>query len=162
MKKIIFTLVVSMLALSACGGGTPGEVIEAKDAWVRAAGVMKMEAEDQTGNETGDTGGMGVNSAAYMVLANSGSKSDRLVGAESDIAEAVEIHESKMEGDVMKMEQIEFIEVPAEGQAELKPGGKHIMLVGLKRDLEAGDTVDLKLIFEHAGEMQVQAEVRMP
>ena len=162
MKRIIFILALSILVVPACSSGTSGEVIEAQDAWVRAAGVMKMEAEDQTENETGQMGGMGVNSAAYMVLTNSGSQSDKLVGAESDIAEAVEIHESKIEGDVMKMEQIEFIEVPAGGEAELKPGGKHIMLIGLKKDLEAGDTVDLNLIFEYAGEMHVQAEVRMP
>jgi hypothetical protein len=95
-------------------------------------------------------------------LQNNGSTADRLVGAESDVAEAVELHISEMKGEVMTMRPIEYVEVPANGQAELKPGGMHIMLIGLKRDLKAGEKVALTLVFENGGRIDVEAEVRAP
>ncbi|MCK4899380.1 MAG: copper chaperone PCu(A)C, partial [Anaerolineales bacterium] len=54
------------------------------------------------------------------------------------------------------------VDVPARGQVELKPGGLHIMLIGLSRDLKAGDQVSLSLGFEKSGEIKVEAEVRAP
>jgi copper(I)-binding protein len=60
------------------------------------------------------------------------------------------------------MRPIDYVEVPANGEAELKPGGMHIMLIGLKRDLKAGEKIPLVLVFENAGEIDVQAEVRAP
>ncbi len=68
-----------------------------------------------------------------------------LVSAASPAADVVEIHEMKMVGDVMKMGAIKGLELPAGKAVELKPGGYHVMLMGLKKPLAAGDTVPLTL-----------------
>jgi len=60
------------------------------------------------------------------------------------------------------MKMVTSIEIPAQGKAELKPGSSHIMLIGLKRDLKAGDRVTMTLQFEVAGEVTVEAMVREP
>jgi copper(I)-binding protein len=166
MKKFLFSLILIVLFVTACSSGAPGPVIEAKDAWVRAAGSMHMDDQDkskmESGSPEGEMDGMGMNSAAYMILVNKGDKTDRLIRVEGDVSQVIEIHETQIVGDVMSMQQIEFIEVPAKGQATLEPGGKHIMLIGLIEELNAGDNVPLKLVFETAGEMLVEAVVKMP
>lgn len=166
MKKFVISQLLIVLLISACSSGATGPVIEANDAWVRSAGNMKMEnqgkSEIESGSHEGEMGGMGVNSAAYMILVNKGDQADKLIRVEGDVSQAVEIHETQIKDDVMRMQQIEFIEIPTKGQAVLEPGGKHIMLIGLKEELNAGDTVTLKLVFEAAGEIEVEAVVRMP
>jgi hypothetical protein len=62
----------------------------------------------------------------------------------------------------MSMHPVESVDVPANGQAELEPGGLHIMLIGLTGDLEAGEKLPLTLEFENAGKVQVEAEIRAP
>ncbi len=83
-----------------------------------------------------------------------------LVAAASDVADAVEIHLSEMKDDVMTMRQVDGVDVPAAGEAVLKPGSYHIMLIGLNQELAVGDKVSLTLTFEKAGQMNVEAEVR--
>jgi copper(I)-binding protein len=95
-----------------------------------------------------------------MILRNGGATADRLIKAESDVAGAVELHKTTMEGNMMKMAPVDGILLPAQGQAELKPGGLHVMLIGLKRELKAGDKLKLKLHFEKAGVQEIEAEVR--
>jgi copper(I)-binding protein len=105
----------------------------------------------------------GANSAIYLKLSNRGLAADRLVAAEALVAQAVEIHETRMEGDVMTMQQVTGgLEIPAGGQVELKPGGYHIMLIGLTQDLKAGDRFPVTLDFAEAGPITVEAEVRQP
>ena len=105
---------------------------------------------------------MSANGAAFMMLKNSGSQPDKLISASSDVAQTVEIHKSEMVEGIMRMAPVPYVEVPAKGEAELKPGGFHIMLIGLKQDLVPGEKISLKLTFENAGEMSVEAEVRAP
>ena len=100
--------------------------------------------------------------AIFMTLVNQGRESDRLVGVQADVAATVEIHQTTMEGEVMRMQQVSSIEVPARGQVELKPGGYHIMLIGLRRNLEAGDRFEVTLAFEQSGTLALEAEVRQP
>jgi hypothetical protein len=100
--------------------------------------------------------------AAYMVIKNTGNEADRLVAGETPAAEVVELHESFMdENDVMKMRPVEggFIEVPAGGEAELRPGGLHIMLIRLAEPLENGQTIPLTLSFEKSGEIEIEVVV---
>jgi copper(I)-binding protein len=98
-----------------------------------------------------------------MTLVNQGGEADRLVAAQTEVAQVVELHESKLEGDVMKMQPVEGgIPVPAKGEVELKPGGLHVMLIGLKQSLNEGDRFLVTLEFEKSGPLQVEAEVRMP
>lgn len=88
-------------------------------------------------------------SAAYMVIANSGDKADRLLKVEVGIPAMVELHETKIENEVAKMMPLTAgIEIPAGGTAALKPGGMHIMLMRLGEDLMAGTTLPFTLTFE--------------
>ncbi|HEC21568.1 MAG TPA: copper chaperone PCu(A)C [Chloroflexi bacterium] len=143
MKRLLIAILLAFLVglLAGCGGSEKGIVIE--DAWVRPSPM---------------TAG---NGAAYMVIRNTGSEDDALIAADSDIAGAVEIHETMMmEGDMMGMQPVESIPVPAGGSVTLEPGGYHIMLIDMREPLEAGQTVMLTLTFEKAGPIEVQAEVR--
>jgi copper(I)-binding protein len=123
---------------------------------------MAGEGEStESGSEMGK--GMGGTGAVFMVLANDGQEADRLVGAKTDVAKVVEIHETKMEGDVMKMQMLpDGIEVPARGEILLKPGGYHVMLIGLQRDLEVGDRFAVELLFEKSDSLVVEPLVRQP
>jgi hypothetical protein len=74
----------------------------------------------------------------------------RLVGASSPIATSVEVHETKMEGDMMKMRPVEALPLPAGQPVELKAGTYHMMLLGLKAQVKAGDVVPISLVVEDA------------
>lgn len=96
----------------------------------------------------------------FLKIENSSDKADRLIGVESNAADIVELHTMIQEGDVMKMRPIKGgIEVPAKGHAELAPGGNHVMLIGLHGALVKGAKVPLTLIFEHAGRVEVEANI---
>lgn len=95
----------------------------------------------------------------YMLIRNTGSAPDKLVGASSPMSERVEMHVSSSEGGVVRMRQQENLTVPAKGRLELKPGGGHLMLVGLKQPLKPGDTVVLTLRFERAGDVRTELHV---
>ncbi|GAB4365407.1 MAG: hypothetical protein Kow00114_22630 [Kiloniellaceae bacterium] len=98
------------------------------------------------------------NSAAFMTIHNAGD-ADRLLAAAADVSERVELHTHMMEGNVMKMRQVEAIEVPANGTAELQPGGFHVMLIGLKAPLKEGESFPLTLTFEKAGTITLDIAV---
>jgi len=99
------------------------------------------------------------NGAAYVTIMNHGMKADRLVGASSGVAAKVELHTHKNDAGVMRMRRISSVEVPAHGTAHLKPGGDHIMLMGLKTPLKAGERIALTLILESGQEIQLEAMV---
>ena len=99
--------------------------------------------------------------SGFMTLINGGAN-DKLLSVSAEVSKAVELHEMKMEGDVMKMRQIEGIELGGGKTVELKPGGYHIMFVGLKAPLKAGDKFPVKLKFEKAGEATVEMTVEAP
>jgi hypothetical protein len=155
------------LLVAACSGGSGGG-IKTSGAWARNAPK---------------TAGAG---AAYVVIENTGSAGDALVGVESDVAKSTELHETyaiesavPMEsagmaspaasgmpkasmgtGSMMGMRPIARLEVPAGGKVELKPGSYHIMLIDLTKELKAGDKVEITLVFEKAGDVKITAEVR--
>ncbi len=140
--------------------GTPGTMGNDPGAMTGTPGTMAATADPASG----DHGGMGVvvNTGGYMQLSNSGTEADYLIAADADISEAVELHTVVMENDVMQMRPVEKIEIAPSGQTELKPGGFHVMFIGLNRELKAGDTVRLSLTFERAGTVEVDAIVRAP
>jgi copper(I)-binding protein len=87
----------------------------------------------------------------------------RLVGVSTPAAATAEVHEMKMENNVMRMRAVDGIELPAMKDVELKPGGYHVMLSGLKAPLKAGDVVPVTLTIEQGGkrtQQLVKAEVR--
>jgi hypothetical protein len=104
--------------------------------------------------------GQAANGAVYMTIANQGAQADAVVSATSEVAKVVELHESKNEGGVMTMRPLSRFPLPAGGKVEMKPGGYHVMLLGLTRDLHPGDTVKVTLTFEKAAPVTVEAPVR--
>ena len=87
----------------------------------------------------------------------------RLVGASSPVAGVVEVHEMAMQDNVMRMRAVDALELPAGREVQLKPGGYHVMLMDLTRDLKAGETVPITLVVEQGGTrrtVEVQAVVR--
>ena len=147
-KWLLLVLAVLMLAsllLSACGGSKGPEIV-IKDPWARPSPKMASSG------------------AAYMIIENKGNEDDALIGAEGDVSDAVEIHEMVVdENNVMHMKPVEGqrLVIPAKGKVELKPGGYHIMLIGLKHQLKEGEVVHLTLKFEKSGDMKVDAPVKM-
>ncbi|HEY1015512.1 MAG TPA: copper chaperone PCu(A)C, partial [Herpetosiphonaceae bacterium] len=146
------------------------------EAWARpvALGAAPADAtapmtatEPLSGTMGGGMGGgmggamAGSNSAAYMRIANAGA-AERLVKAESPVAGTVELHTVEDQNGVMAMRPVAAIEIPAQGSAELKPGGFHVMLIDVQRELRAGDTFTVTLTFEQAGAVTVPVTVRDP
>jgi copper(I)-binding protein len=138
MKKVSRLILVSVFLVSACGAK---KGIEVSDAWAR-------------------TSMQGMNSAVYFVLQNHEAEADELIGAASDVADVVEVHESKMEGDVMMMNRVESIVLEPSAKVEFKPGGYHVMLIGLKQDLKAGDEIEVTLQFRDGPDLTIKATVK--
>jgi periplasmic copper chaperone A len=140
---VVSVVMLAALALAACGGsgGATGG-ITVSDAWARPSPMMERAG------------------AAYLVIQNNGAAEDKLLSVESDVAQTIELHETKETNGMMAMSPVPNIPVPANGKAELKPGGFHVMLIGLTRELKVGDKVQLTLNFEKAGKIPVTAEVK--
>lgn len=98
--------------------------------------------------------------AAYVTITNDGRQVDRLVKVASPIAGKARLHTNMMEGAVMKMRPVEAIEIGPGKPAVLKPGGLHIMLMGLKSPLKEGETFPMTLTFEKAGAVEVRVMVK--
>lgn len=97
--------------------------------------------------------------AAYLEIKTDAKTADKLIAAKSPVSNRVEIHTHIHEGDVMKMRKVDAIPVAAGKSHVLKPGGDHVMLMDLKAPLKEGDLVKLTLVFEKAGEIEVEATV---
>jgi copper(I)-binding protein len=151
---------VAAIGASACGGDDAepaASSIAIEGAWARKSPMNPGGMGGSNGMSGQPAGERG---AAYMIIRNDGDADDALVSASSDVAETTEVHESRMEGETVTMQEVEQIPVPAEGSVELKPGGFHVMFIGLTQDLVPGETVEVTLHFEEAGDVVVQAEVR--
>ena len=97
----------------------------------------------------------------FLVVENKGTTPDRLVAAQSDAAQKVEIHEMKMDGSVMRMRELAGgLEIPPGGSVALKPGGFHIMFMELKAPFANGAKVPVTLVFEKAGKVDVEFAVQ--
>jgi copper(I)-binding protein len=116
--------------------------VTVKDPWVRGT-VAQQKA-----------------SGAFMLLQSA--TDARLVSAASPVAGVVEIHEMRMEGDVMRMRAITGLDLPAGSTVELKPGGYHVMLMDLKKPLQDGDMVPLTLTVEGKDGKRSTLEVQAP
>ena len=103
---------------------------------------------------------VGQQAEVYLTLRNSGAEQDRLVGANSALATAVQLRTVVQLGSVQSVQALKSIGVPAGGQQVLAPGHTHLLLVGVKRALVVGEEVPLTLHFEKAGMVQVRASVR--
>lgn len=136
MKKIFWLIPLGVLLLTACGAE---KGIEIHDAWMRPAG-------------------QGENGAVYFVIHNHSSQADELTGVTSELAVA-EMHESRMNGDIMQMNEVESVPLEPYAEIEFAPGGLHVMLVGLKQDMKLGDQIDLSLHFKNYQDLTVRVAV---
>lgn len=100
------------------------------------------------------------NSAVFMTLKNTGASDHAVTAATSTAAEVVELHTHIMDGEVMRMRQVEKIDLEAGKATVLEPGGLHVMLLGLKRPLSAGSTVQVDLTFADGSSKTVTAPIR--
>lgn len=99
----------------------------------------------------------------YMSITNKGQTADRLVGGTVAFARHFEVHEMRMDGNVMRMRALEKgLEIKPGETVELKPGGYHVMFIDLTTPLKAGDTVKGTLVFEKAGKVEVSYTVQAP
>ncbi len=99
-------------------------------------------------------------SASFLILKNTNDKEVALIKATSDVAKNVELHEHVHENGMMKMRQVPKIVIPANGETILKPGGYHIMLIGLTRKIKAGDIINIDLEFDNGDKQSIKAEVK--
>jgi len=137
-------------AMLSAPAAAAGPAVSVRDAWARHAPMLEGEAaKSGTGN-----------GAVYATLVNAGAKADALVSASTDAARAAEVHETYQDAGMVMMRQVEQIVVPAGGKVELKPGGYHVMLFDLKRELRTGQSIPLVLTFRDAGKVSVTATVR--
>lgn len=142
-----FAALVGILLLAGCQTGGHemdhgAKAVEVHQAWARASAKMAR------------AGG------AFMHITNPTAMDDKLVAAHADISKTVELHTHIMEGKMMKMRQVPFIDVPAGKGAMLKPGGLHVMFLGLHKPLVKGETFPLTLEFEKAGKIKVEVMVK--
>ncbi|MDO8753624.1 MAG: copper chaperone PCu(A)C [Anaerolineales bacterium] len=101
------------------------------------------------------------NGAAYMLITNGARQADELIGISSDAATAVEIHLSQMSVDgLMQMSQQKSVVIDSGAQLELKPGSYHVMLIGLKQDLNVGDSITLILHFRNYEDITLSVPVQ--
>jgi hypothetical protein len=183
----LVAVTLATVGLVACGDDSDDSAdtttTEPTSVDVTVADVWARPVEDLTAKDT---------SAIYMVItAGAEGDSLVKASVPSDVAGSVELHETvaadgaeSMEGDsmestttamsgdmgtettmgggMMSMQPVEAIEVPADGSVALEPGGYHIMLLDVKKVLAVGDTIEVTLTFEKAGEVQTTAEVREP
>jgi copper(I)-binding protein len=130
-------LAIAFLVCSCAAPATRG--VEVRGVWTRPAA-------------------QGGNGAVYFAI--SSTAADELVAVDSDVAETVEMHESRMSGDVMEMRQLQSVPLPAGEQVTFEPGGLHIMLVGLKQDLAIGDEFEITLHFRDYQDIQILVPVQ--
>ncbi len=149
----LITLLFFALLMTACGEQEPNssvvdasrpaaKVIIAKDAHIRAMPPGQKVT------------------AMFLTLDNPSATIHRLVKVESNVSDAVELHEHKHEEGMMKMGQVSSITIPVKGSVALAPGGYHVMMIGLKKDLKVGEKVAVKLIFEDGSSQDIEPEVK--
>ncbi|MCB1831591.1 MAG: copper chaperone PCu(A)C [Chromatiaceae bacterium] len=144
MKRAVYSLftVSLMLAAGLAFAGSAAEDVTVSDAYARAVPPGQP------------------NSASFMLLANGSATAHAVVAAESPVAKVVELHTHTMSEGMMKMRQVEKIDIPANGMTQLEPGGLHVMLIGLTQDLKPNDEVSLTLMFEDGSKLALVVPVR--
>lgn len=143
MKRILLSLCLLMLAPLSMAHPVKAGTISIDAVWARPTAAQIA------------------NGAAYLTLVNHGTRADRLLSATTGVAAETQIHHTSMDNGVMRMRQVtDGVELPAGKTVAFAPGGLHIMLMGLKAPLKAGDHFPLTLQFARAGKAEVQVTVQ--
>ena len=143
LRRLALAALAAILALPAFALDYKLGAIEIGHPWSRAT------------PPTAESGG------GFLAITNTGTTPDRLIAVKSPAADKVEIHEMKMDGNIMRMREVEKgIEIPPGATVELKPGGFHVMFMGLKAPFAKDAKVPLTLVFEKAGSIDVELMVQ--
>ncbi|MGX6649120.1 copper chaperone PCu(A)C [Maricaulaceae bacterium MS644] len=146
----LLLILVPALALAACGEtGAPGEQGAGSGESYAGGGLAVTE-----GWVRNPIAGRDV-TAGFLTI-EGGGEAGRLTGVESDEAERIELHTMAMEGDVMRMRQVEAMDVPADGALTLSSGGDHLMIFGVSADAAADGMLDVVLQFEGGRSVEAQ------
>jgi periplasmic copper chaperone A len=161
-RRIAIFLALSFFLLTACAPAAPSvPQIE-----VLSPTIMREMAVDMGPTPTGDGMSMasmgGVNAAAFMTIKNSGGSADHLIKVQCSAAKSADLYQMVMKDSSMSMNAVNAINIPANGQVELNSGGYHVMLMGLGSDIKDGDKIQLRLTFDKAGTLSVDAVVHVP
>jgi copper(I)-binding protein len=140
--KFSKTVVAFSLALGSMAALAQTAAVKVEGAWARAT----VQGQKGTG--------------AFMSL--TAKDATQLVGVSTPVAGVAEVHEMKVEGDVMKMRAVPLLDLPAGKKVDLKPGGYHIMLMDLKAPLSKDSTVPVTLLFKDAKGMESKLELKLP
>lgn len=130
--------------------------------WTNAAGARDyklgtLEIGDPWARATPPTAPAG---GGFMTITNKGTAPDRLISVKSPAAGMVQVHEMKMEGNVMRMRELDGgLAIPPGATVALAPGGFHLMMMGLKAPLKQGERVPVTLVFEKAGTIDVELAI---
>jgi copper(I)-binding protein len=116
-----------------------------------------IAVEDAWSRAVPDGASVGI---GYLAIENTGDEPDRLLSASASLAGQTEIHQTTMDGGVMRMRPVpDGVPVPAKGAVMLEPNGYHVMFMGLTQPLKEGDAFPAKLTFERAGSVEVTFHV---
>lgn len=150
--RVVFSLISAIVLIGSTFGSAP-----------------EVRASESEGTRVGDieiqspwaraSAGQAKNGAAYLIIVNHGADPDRLVSVSTSQAKKAELHTHLHEDGVMKMRQIEGVEVDPGGTAQLKPGADHVMLMGLNAPLVEGESFALELVFEKAGTVEIMVSI---
>lgn len=159
MSSVRWVVVVTIVSLAACASpAMPAPRIRAEGAWSRPVASIS----DGTHPSEMPMDGSGAVGVVYLTLINEGPAADRLIGAQTDVAATVELHQTTLNNGIAHMQPVSGIDVPAGGRVAIQPGGYHLMLIGLKRALKIGDRFEIALQFQKSGQLIVEVEVRQP
>ena len=137
-RSFPFMVILGAVLLTACGAE---KGIEVHKVWMRPAA-------------------QGENDAVYFVMHNHASETDELTGVTSDAAQAVELDETTVVSDVAQMKKLESVPVEAFAEIEFAPWGYHVMLIGLKQDLNVGDEIEIVLHFKNQEDIRIKVPVQ--
>jgi copper(I)-binding protein len=121
------------------------------------ADAQKIEVRDAFARATI---GASMNGVVYLTVENRAAVPDRLLGATTPAAERAELHEHRRDGNVLRMRRLDAVEVAPHAAVEFRPGGTHVMLLGLKTPLKEGESFPLSLEFETAGRITIEVPVK--
>ncbi len=143
LNRIFLTRAATLVVTAGLSSVLYAQVVTVQDAWARATVPGQMAT------------------GAFMKL--TAKEATRLVAVSTPVAAVAQVHEMKMDRDVMKMQAVQGgIELPAGKAVELKPGGYHLMLMDLKQPLQKDTTIAITLVFKDAKGVETKTEIRVP
>ena len=141
LPRFVLLIAFGSLALSACSPNQSPAKIEISEPWAR------------------ETPQGAPNGALYLTISNEGDRDDRLLSVATEHASHAGIHSTSEEDGMMRMRSVEALSIPAHEKISLAPGGLHIMLMGLNKELVKGDEISINLVFEESGEQTIRFPV---